>query len=127
MLLVNGNCTEQSIVHLRWNKLQVYDILVTNYIAFSTDNAAVMIGKKNDITSFLSQKRDSIVIRCVCHLIKFSFGKWADFISLNIDELLIGIFFLSGKKHKEKKKITRISIVLHKNIKTCCNLMVINN
>ncbi|KAH6933508.1 hypothetical protein HPB50_015844 [Hyalomma asiaticum] len=86
----------RKIGNLILDTLILRGILVENCIAFSADNANVMVSKKNGVAAVLEAK---IVIGCPCHLINLAAGKGAACLPAKFDEVLVDINYL-GKSTK---------------------------
>lgn len=68
--VLHGEATGQKIGNLVLDALKSRDISVKNCIAFGSDNANVMIGKKNGVAAVVKEVQDNlIVVGCPCHLI----------------------------------------------------------
>lgn len=69
--------TGQNIFRLIDNTLSAYDIPWRNCICFGSDNASVMIGKRNGVLGNMMTKHEDIYSSgCVCHLIHLA-AEWA--------------------------------------------------
>ncbi|CAN7981898.1 unnamed protein product, partial [Ixodes pacificus] len=101
------------------------NISFSNCIAFGSDNANVMLGKKNGVAAVLTEANENVfIIGCPCHLIKIAAEKAASCLPGKVDEVLVDIFFfitaellrgdagIKNAKNREKHKLLKY---------TCCD------
>lgn len=100
---LEGDSTGANIANLLLGLLERHAIPVANCIAFSADNAPVMIGRKNGVAAKLKQQcPNMIVVGCPCHLIHLAAEKGADSLPVKIDEMVIDIYYYLDKSSKRK-------------------------
>ena len=76
------------------NVLQSRNIPWCNMIAFNSDTANVMFGKKNSVVSRLKQVQPFLIdLGCICHLQNLCVAAAVKSLPVNIDDLLVDIFY----------------------------------
>jgi hypothetical protein len=104
--VLKGNSTGENIANLILQTLERFAIPVSNCIGLVADNAPVMMGCKSGVFGILQQhQKDLINIGCSCHLLNLAAEKGASCLSLNVDELLIDIYYYLQKSSKRKEKL----------------------
>ncbi|XP_063216897.1 uncharacterized protein LOC134527858 isoform X1 [Bacillus rossius redtenbacheri] len=100
---LQGDSTGLNIGNLIINELERFNIPLKNMIAFSADNAAVMMGKKNGVVAVLKNRQENLfVMGCLCHRINLAAEKGTDNLPLNVEEALTDIFYYLEKSGKRK-------------------------
>lgn len=103
---LHGEATGRKIGNLVLDALKSRDIPVENCIAFSADNANVMVGKKNGVAAVLKEAQENlIVVGCPCHLINLAAEKGAACLPAKFDEVLVDIFYYLEKSAKRKDRL----------------------
>ncbi|KAH7944109.1 hypothetical protein HPB52_015686 [Rhipicephalus sanguineus] len=98
---LHGEATGRKIGNLVLDALKSRRIPIENCIAFSADNANVMIGKKNGVAAVLKEtKKNLIVVGCSCHLINLAAEKGAACLPAKFDEVLMDTFYYLEKSGK---------------------------
>lgn len=106
--VLEGESTGRNIGDLILRELERLNVPVENLIAFSADNAPVMLGNKNGVVSVLKAKQESLItIGCPCHLINLAAEKAAATLPWrpNIDEVLIDVYYYLNRSAKRKEKL----------------------
>lgn len=100
---LEGQSTGRNIGALIIDTLTSMNIPLSNCIAFGSDNANVMLGRKNGVVAVLTEANENvIIIGCPCHLINIAAEKAASCLPAKVDEVLVDVFFLFGKECEEK-------------------------
>lgn len=82
---------------------------VENLLALSSDNANVMVGKKNSMSMVLREVQPALIgVGCPCHLINLAAQKGASCLPVKVDEALIDIFFHLKKSVKRKDRLKEL-------------------
>ena len=81
-----------------------------NCVSLSVDNTNTMIGKNNSIASrFLEKNENVFVAGCPCHLAHIAASNahddFCEYISLNIEDLMVDLFYWFDKSAKRKGKL----------------------
>lgn len=109
---LEGPSTGRNIAKLIMDSFASLDVPLSNCIAFCSDNANVMMGKKNGVAAVLTEAHESIVkIGCPCHLINTAAEKAASCLPAKVDEVLVDIFFYlerSAKRNSSLKEFHEI-------------------
>ncbi|XP_075738743.1 uncharacterized protein LOC142784016 [Rhipicephalus microplus] len=106
MPALEGNSTGRNIGALVVDTLTSKKIPLQNCIGMACDNAPVMIGLKNGVAAVLKESHENIAIMgCCCHLINLAAQKGSACLPLNVDELLVDIFYYLEKSSKRKDKL----------------------
>lgn len=115
---LTGNSTGENISNLIMEEFQRYGIPLQNMIAFMADNAAVMQGKKNGVITFLKNQHSNLIaMGCACHLINLASEKGAATLPIQIDEILVDIFYYLQKSAKRKEKLQSFQALHNKEAK----------
>ncbi|KAH6946853.1 hypothetical protein HPB50_015642 [Hyalomma asiaticum] len=102
---LHGEATGRKIGNLVLDALKSRGVPIENCIAFSPDNANVMIGKKNGVAAVLKEAQENlIVVGCPCHLINLAAGKGAACLPAKFDEVLVDIFFYLENENQAKRQ-----------------------
>ena len=120
-----GKSTGQNIGNLVIETLSSKGIDLQNCVAFSADNAPVMIGQKNGVAAILKSRNEKIIVMgCICHLIHLSAEKAAKSLPVAIDDVLIDIYYYLEKSAKRKEEVkelqTKYDAESHKILKHVC-------
>lgn len=82
-------------------KMKVYDI---NCLAFSSDNASVMMGKNNSVFKRIAEQQPSVYpVGCACHLAHLCAKKAAKELSVYVEQMVIDLFYHFDKSLKRKE------------------------
>jgi len=85
-------------------KMKLYDIQWSRCIAFSSDNASVMLGRNNSIyTRIAESNQDVYPVGCACHLAHLCAKKAANQLSVDVEELVIDLYYHFDKSSKRKE------------------------
>lgn len=88
--LINGEFNDRKI---KWS----------NCLSFAADNAAVMQGLHKGMASYILKEQPSVyMLKCACHLMHLTAEKAAKELSVNIEDMLISIFYYLDKSSKRK-------------------------
>ena len=122
---LEGACTGLNIGNMLLSTLNGLEIPITNCIAMGADNAPVMIGKKSGVASVLTEANPNIfIVGCPCHLINLAAQKAAACLPVNVDEILIDIFYYLDKSSKRKQSFAKFQKLhdaeQHKFLKHIC-------
>ena len=83
--------------------MKLYDINWSKCIAFSSDNASVMMGKNNSIyTRIAESSPDVYPVGCACHLAHLCAKKAANQLSEDVEQLVIDLYYHFDKSSKQK-------------------------
>ena len=94
--------TAVNICNLITSELERFQIPISNCIAFISDNANVMVGKKGGVSTLLKKEQPKMInIGCGCHLINLAVKKSVSVIPVKVDEFLTDIYFYFH--HSEKR------------------------
>ena len=99
-----NHATGQNLFDCIKNALQSRSIPWCNMIAFNSDTANVMFGKKNSVVSRLKEVQPLLIdLGCICHLESLCAVAAVKSLPVNVEELLIDIFyhFYYSVKRKE--------------------------
>nr|XP_042908049.1 glutamine synthetase cytosolic isozyme-like [Parasteatoda tepidariorum] len=122
---LSGDGTGQNISSLILDEFKKFDIPFGNCVSFMSDNAAVMQGKRNGVIAHLKQQHDSLIsARCACHLINLAAEKAAAILPINVDEILVDIYYYINKSAKRKDALKHFQALhdkeVHKILKHVC-------
>lgn len=85
-------------------KMKLYDINWSKCVAFSSDNASVMIGKNNSIYTRIGDSNPDVYpVGCACHLAHLCAKKVANQLSVNVEQLVIDLYYHFDKSSKRKE------------------------
>lgn len=85
-------------------KMKLYDIQWSRCIAFSSDNTSVMLGRNNSIyTRIAESNQDVYPVGCACHLAHLCAKKAANQLSVDVEELVIDLYYHFDKSSKRKE------------------------
>lgn len=105
---LKGESTGRNIGNLVVNELQRLNVPISNMIAFSADNAAVMMGCRNGAVAVLKEKQENlIVIGCLCHLINLAAEKGTACLNIKVDEILVDTYYYLEKSSKRKDSLKK--------------------
>jgi len=113
VLLALGTCSESStgvnIFAVMNNELSTKrSIPWHNCVAFCSDNASVMMGVHKGVAANVVKLCPSVaIIGCACHLIHLAAQKAASELPVDIEDLLVGIYYYlekCTKRHQDLKK-----------------------
>ncbi|KAJ8041073.1 hypothetical protein HOLleu_11785 [Holothuria leucospilota] len=92
--------TGENIFKLLDKELSDRKIPWENCVAFSADNASVMLGRHKGVAASIKQKNpDCYIVGCPCHMIHTNAEKAAKLLPVTIDEFLIDVYYYSiGQK-----------------------------
>ncbi|XP_077440712.1 protein FAM200B-like isoform X1 [Vanacampus margaritifer] len=86
--------TAASIFAVIDNILQENDIPWSNVVGFASDNCNTMVGKKNSVLSRIKEKNGAVFsVGCICHLGNLCVKDGLKTLPVNIDDLLVDIFY----------------------------------
>lgn len=86
--------TGENIGKLILSELKRLNIPIKNCLSMGSDNAPVMLGKKNGVISSLKvEQPHMIALGCPCHLINLAANHAAKLLPVSIDSLLIDIYY----------------------------------
>uniref|UniRef100_H3AUE8 DUF4371 domain-containing protein n=1 Tax=Latimeria chalumnae TaxID=7897 RepID=H3AUE8_LATCH len=99
-------------------QLETLGIPWCNMIAFTSDNALVMLGQNSGVGTLLKQVHSSVhTIGCPCHLIHITANKAADTLPISVEDIVITIYYYLKKRSKRKKFQELYSVEFQKIIK----------
>lgn len=85
-------------------KMKIYDINWKNCLAFSSDNASVMLGKNNSVFKRIADLNPDVYpVGCVCHLAHLCAKKAAKQLSVDVEQLVIDLYYHFDKSSKRKE------------------------
>lgn len=115
---LEGESTGRNIGNLMLSQFESKKIPFDHCIALCSDNAAVMVGRKNGVAAVLKEKQnDIIVIGCSCHLINLAAEKAVIGLPIKIDEILVDIFYYLEKSSKRKERFHKFQELYNKEAK----------
>lgn len=104
--ILKADSTGENIANLVLQNLKMFNIPVKNCVGLVADNAPVMMGKKSGVFAVLQTYQENLIdIGCPCHLLNLAAEKGSACLSLNVDELLVDIFYYLQKSVKRKEKL----------------------
>lgn len=75
-------------------KMKIYDINWKNCLAFSSDNASVMLGKNNSVFKRIADLNPDVYpVGCACHLAHLCAKKAAKQLSVDVEQLVIDLYY----------------------------------
>ncbi|XP_077423442.1 zinc finger protein 862-like isoform X2 [Vanacampus margaritifer] len=93
--------TAASIFAVIDNILQENDIPWSNVVGFASDNCNTMVGKKNSVLSRIKEKNGAVFsVGCICHLGNLCVKDGLKTLPVNIDDLLVDIFYFFKNSSK---------------------------
>ncbi|XP_077417139.1 protein FAM200B-like [Vanacampus margaritifer] len=93
--------TAASIFAVIDNILQENDIPWSNIVGFASDNCNTMVGKKNSVLSRIKEKNGAVFsVGCICHLGNLCVKDGLKTLPVNIDDLLVDIFYFFKNSSK---------------------------
>lgn len=100
---LKGQASGRNIGNLILEALASFHTPVTNCVAFCSDNANFMLGKKNGVAAVLTEVEENLIkIECACHLINLAAEKGALCHPAKVDEV---IFYYLEKSAKRKEAL----------------------
>lgn len=106
MPALEGDSTGRNIGALVVDTLKSKNIPLQNCIGMACDNAPVMIGTKNGVAAVLKESHENIaIVGCCCHLINLAAQKGSACLPVNVDEVLVDVFYYLEKSSKRKDKL----------------------
>lgn len=85
-------------------KMKLYDINWSKCLAFSSDNASVMMGKNNSIYTRIADSNPEVYpVGCACHLAHLCAKKAANELSVNVEQLVVDLYYHFDKSSKRKE------------------------
>nr|XP_042899683.1 uncharacterized protein LOC122269650 [Parasteatoda tepidariorum] len=103
---LNGDSTGVNIGNLVIDLLKNHEVPITNCISLVSDNAPVMVGKKAGVVTVLRELQPNLIsVGCACHLLNLAAEKGSSVLPLNIDELLVDIYFYFKRSSKRIEKL----------------------
>jgi hypothetical protein len=116
--VLKGESTGSNISHLLLNKLNQLNVPVINCIGFSSDNAPVMVGKKSGVLTMLREHQQNLIsVGCPCHLLNLAAEKGASCLPINVDELLVDMFYYFKKSSKRKEQLEKFQELYNDDVK----------
>lgn len=114
MLLALGTCSQSStgenIFLLLDKELKDSNIPWQNCLAYCSDNASVMMGGEKGVKAFIEKEVPSVItIGCPCHLIHLAAGKAAGQLSVDVEGLLIDVYYYMEKSTKLHTRFSNMS------------------
>lgn len=86
------------------DKMKIYDVNWQNCLAFSSDNASVMLGKHTTVFQWIAEiKPDVYPVSCSCHLAHLCAKKAAKELSMDVEQLVINLYYHFDKSSKRKE------------------------
>lgn len=86
------------------DKMKIYDVNWQNCLAFSSDNASVMLGKHTTVFQRIAEiKPDVYPVSCACHLAHLCAKKAAKELSMDVEQLVINLYYHFDKSSKRKE------------------------
>lgn len=116
MLLALGTCSQSStgknIFLLLDKELKDRNIPWQNSLAYCSDNASVMMGGKKGVKAFIEKEVASVItIGCPCHLIHLAAGKAAGQLSVDVEGLLIDVYYYMEKSTKRDQELKKCQVL----------------
>lgn len=103
---IQGEATGQKIGNLILDEMKSRNLPLENLLAMSSDNANVMVGRKNSVATVLREAQPALIgVGCPCHLINLAAQKGASCLPVKVDEALVDIFFYLEKSSKRKDRL----------------------
>lgn len=103
---LQGAATGKNIGEMIVATLTEGKIPLENCIALGSDNAAVMTGSKNGVAAILKLHQENvIVLGCACHLLHLAAEKGSKGLQMNVDEILVDIYYYLDKSSKRKDRL----------------------
>ena len=85
-------------------KMKLYDINWSKCLAFSSDNASVMMGKNNSIYTRIADSNPEVYpVGWACHLAHLCAKKAANELSVNVEQLVVDLYYHFDKSSKRKE------------------------
>ena len=101
-----SSCTGENIFDLMDQALKEQGLRWDHCVAYGSDNAAVMMGKKNGVAAFVRRKHENIFVSgCTCHLVNLTVSKALSALPVDVAEVLIDIFYYLEKSSKRKQHL----------------------
>ncbi|XP_077422813.1 uncharacterized protein LOC144052536 [Vanacampus margaritifer] len=102
----NTASTGENIFKIIEKEMNSNNIPWDNLVCFAADNAAVMLGSKKGVASFITEKSPSAYIAgCSCHLIHLAVQRGAKQLPVKLDDLLVDVFYYLEKSSKRKQAL----------------------
>ena len=85
-------------------KMKLYDINWSKCVAFSSNNASIMMGKNNSIYPRIADSNPDVYpVGCMCHLAHLCAKKAANQLSVNVEQFVIDLYYHFDKSSKRKE------------------------
>lgn len=98
---LEGPATGENIFRLIEKELVTHNIPWSNCLALGCDNANVMVGRKKGVYAYMLEAHKNIYLSgCICHLIHISAAHGAACLPINVDQLLIDVFYYLERSSK---------------------------
>lgn len=114
--------TGENIFKILDSELKSAQILWSNCVSFSTDNASVMLGTSKGVAAYIHKENATVYIMgCPCHLMHLAAKKACKALPVLIDELLIDIYYYIDKSSNRLQNIKKFQALcdteMHKILK----------
>lgn len=119
--------TGENIGNLVLKELKNNNIPVENCISLGSDNAPVMLGKKNGAIAHLNQINSNIIaLGCPCHLINIAAQNAAKALPVAIDQLLIDIYYYLEASVNRKLRLHEFQDLCGLDYKKCLGMFALD-
>lgn len=109
---LDSSSTAVNISKLVLRELSENKIPLQNCIAFMSDNASVMVGKKGGVSTLLKKEQPNMLsLGCGCHLINLAVKKAVSELPLKIEEFLMDLFYYFHHSDKRKSEFEEFQIL----------------
>lgn len=115
---LEGGATGKNIGKMLLDTLEKFCVPVKNCIALGSDNASVMTGQKNGVAAHLKQHNENIIVLgCACHLLHLAAEKGSTGLCVNVEEILLDVYYYLEKSAKRKEKLKELQTLCDKKSK----------
>ena len=112
---LNDASTGANITALLLEELKRHNIPIKNCVGFMSDNAAVMTGKENGVSTILKKGGDGnpnmISLGCGCHLLNLAVKKGLSALPVDIDEILTDVYYFFHHSDKKNLEFDRVQLL----------------
>ena len=103
------DATGQNIFNVIDSQLSRYNIPWDNCVCFGSDNANVMVGKKNGVLGHILAKHENIFSSgCVCHLIHLAAEKATKQLPVSVENFFQDLYYYTDKSSKRLAEFEKL-------------------
>ncbi|XP_054628077.1 uncharacterized protein LOC129179195 isoform X2 [Dunckerocampus dactyliophorus] len=115
--------TSEGIYNLMDQELNKRKIPWGNCVSFAADNASVMQGARRGVAAFIKSRNPHIyIVGCACHLMHTAAEKSSSSLSIDIEDMLIVIYYYLDKSSKRKALVRELQMLCDTDVRKILKL-----